>query len=192
MGTDKLVELSQKIYSNHREIIDFILENKPDLTTEVRELVMGIVSSKGYVIGSENKYYVRFLHPDIDPLIYRNSVVKNGWKLRESFLHEIVISVRYGRIIYKPVLSPSDQNYNSDGLLNLLLEIEGFRQPYGKKWRVPIMKDVKFNFDEFETLTQEEKIEKLDKVISKFLPVIQKVDQKLLDNKSSLEMWIKC
>ena len=126
MGTDKLVELSQKIYSNHKEIIDFILENKPDLTTEVRELVMTLMSSKGYQIGSENKYYVRFLHPDVEPFVYRNTVVKNGWKLRESFLHEIVISVRYGRIIYKPVLSPSDPNYNSEGLLNLLLEKNSF------------------------------------------------------------------
>jgi len=192
MGTDKLVELSQKIYSNHKEIIDFILENKPDLTTEVRELVMTLMSSKGYQIGSENKYYVRFLHPDVEPFVYRNTVVKNGWKLRESFLHEIVISVRYGRIIYKPVLSPSDPNYNSEGLLNLLLEIEGFRQPYGKKWRVPLMKDVKFNFDEFETLTDEEKVEKLDKVISKFIPFIEKVDQKLMENQKLLMDWKNC
>jgi hypothetical protein len=189
MGTDKLVELSQKIYSNHKEIIDFILENKPDLTSEVRHLMMGIVSSMGYNMGSDNKYYVRFLHPEVDPLIYRNSVVRNGWKLRESFLHELVISVRSNRIIYKPVLSPSDPNYNSDGLLSLLIEIEGFKQPIGKKWRVPLSKDVKFNFDEFETLTDEEKLEKLDKVISKFLPFIQKIDQKLLENQELLMQW---
>ena len=192
MGTDKLVELSQKIYSNHKEIIDFILENKPDLTSEIGVLLIDLMKSKGYQIGSENKYYVRFLHPDVEPFIYRNSVVKNGWKLRESFLHEIIISIKHGKFIYKPVLSPSDPNYNTNGLLNLLLEIEGFRQPYGKKWLVPLTKDVKFNFDEFETLTEEEKVEKLDKVMSKFIPFIQKVDQKLLENQKLLLEWKEC
>lgn len=191
MGTDKLVELSQKIYSNHKEIIDFILENKPDLTFEVRDLLLNIISKKGFQIGSENKYYVRFLHPEVSPLIYRNSVVKNGWKLRESFLHEFVISVNQGRIIYKPVISPSDPNYNSQGLLELLTQIEGFRQPFGKKWRVPLLKDVKFNFDEFESLTEDEKVEKLEKVVSKFLPFIQKVDEKLLENSELLNQWRK-
>ena len=90
------------------------------------------------------------------------------------------------------MLSPSDPNYNTEGLLNLLLEIEGFRQPYGKKWRVPLMKDVKFDFDEFETLTDEEKIEKLEKVLSKFIPFIQKVDQKLLENQNLLKEWKDC
>lgn len=189
MGTDKLVELSQKIYSNHKEIIDFILENKPDLTSEVRELVMTLMSNKGYQIGSENKYYVRFLHPDVEPFIYRNTVVKNVWKQRESFLHEIEIRVKSGRILYKPVISPSDPDYNTDGLLDLLLQIEGFRQPWGKKWRVPIIKEVKFNFDEFESLTNDEKVEKLDKVLSKFIPFIQKVDQKFLEKQELLVQW---
>jgi uncharacterized protein YqfB (UPF0267 family) len=192
MGTDKLVELSQKIYSNHKEIIDFILENKPDLTSEVRHLMMGIISSLGYQLGSDNKYYVRFLHPEVDPLIYRNNSIRNGWKLRESFLHEIEIRVKNGRILYKPVLSPSDPNFNSDGLLELLLEIEGSKQPSGKKWRVPIMREVKFNFDEFETFTNEEKLDKLDKVVSKFIPFIQKVDQKLIDNQKLLMDWKNC
>lgn len=192
MGTDKLVELSQKIYSNHKEIIDFILENRPDLTSEVRESLITLMSSKGYHIGSENKYYVRFLHPDVEPLIYRNTVVKNGWKLRESFLHEIEIRVKSGRIIYKPVISPSDPDYNTEGLLELLKEIEGFRNPWGKKWRVPMMKEVKFNFDDFETLTDEEKVEKLDKVMSKFIPFINKVDQKLMENQKLLMDWKGC
>ena len=143
----------------------------------------------GYNIGSENKYYVRFLNHEVEPFIYRNTSTKNGWKQGESFLHEIEIRVNKGRIIYKPVISPSDSNYNTDGLLDLLLQIEGFRQPSGKKWRVPFSKDVKFNFDEFESFTEEEKIEELKKVVTKFVPVIQKVDRLLLENQHLLREW---
>jgi uncharacterized protein YqfB (UPF0267 family) len=192
MGTDKLVELSQKIYSNHKEIIDFILENRPDLTRYVGGIITTLMRDLGYNIGSENKYYVRFLNPEVEPYIYRNTSTKNGWKQGESFLHEIVIQVNKGRIIYKPVLSPSDSTYNSDGLLELLLRIEGFRKPSGKKWRVPFSKDVKFNFDEFETLTEEEKSEELKKVLSKFLPIVQKVDRVLLENQHLLKEWKEC
>ncbi len=51
------------------------------------------------------------------------------------------------------------------------------------------MKDVKFDFDEFETLGVEEKVERLEMALSKFLPFIEKVDQKLLENRSLLERW---
>ena len=76
--------------------------------------------------------------------------------------------------------------------MELLLLIEGFRKPSGKKWRVPFSKDVKFNFDEFETLTEEEKSEELKKVLSKFLPIVQKVDRVLLDNRHLLKEWKEC
>lgn len=189
METDKLVELSQKIYSNHKEIFDFVIKNIPDLTSEVGRILSNLITSKGYVLGSENKYYVRFLHPEVDPLIYRSSKVKNGWKLRESFLHEIEIRVKDGSIIYKPVISPADSDYNSEGLLELFLQLDGFRQPWGKKWRVPIMKKEKFNFDEFETLDEEERAEQLQKTLSKFMPLIDKVDKMLLENQNLLLDW---
>lgn len=189
MGSDKLTDLARKIYSNHKELLDFILESRPDLTLEVRDLLSQILKDRGFNLGSENKFYVRFLSPEVDPLIYRNKVVKNGWNQGESFLHEIVIGVNVNKITYKPVLSPSDENYNSEGLLNLLLEIDGARKPYGKKWRVPLMKIEKFDFDSFVALTMEERREKLELVVDKFIPLISKVDDKILQNKELLSYW---
>lgn len=87
------------------------------------------------------------------------------------------------------MLSPADETYNSEGLLNLLLEIDGARKPYGKKWRVPFMKIEKFDFDSFVTLTLEERREKLELVVEKFIPLISKVDNKILQNKELLSSW---
>jgi hypothetical protein len=192
MGTDKLVDISRKIYSNHKELLDFIIENKPDETLEIRDLLFEVVRENGFEIGSESKFYVRFLSPEAQPLVYINKKVKNGWKKRESFLHEIRLRVKSGVLVYVPVISPSDPEYDSDGLLNLLLEIDGFKTPSGKKWRVPFQKNVKFNYDEFESLTREEKKEKLQKFFEKILPSIKKIDKKLLDNSELLMEWKDC
>lgn len=192
MGTDKLVDISRKIYSNHKELLDFIIENKPDETLEIRDLLFEVVKENGFEIGSENKFYVRFLSPEVQPLVYINKKVKNGWKKRESFLHEIRLRVKSGVLVYVPVISPSDPEYDSDGLVNLLLEIDGFKTPPGKKWRVPFQKNVKFNYDEFESLTREEKKEKLQKFFEKILPSIMKIDKKLLENSEQLMEWKDC
>jgi len=192
MGTDKLVELSQKIYSNHKDIFDFIIKTKPDLTIEVGKLLSSIIKENGYTLGSENKFYVRFLNPQVDPFIYRNIKIKNGWKLGESLLHEFVISVKNGKISYRTVISPSDPNYNTEGLYELLMEVDRSKPPIGKQWRVFFNKNEKFNFDEFATLTDEKKSEELKRVLSKFLPIIQKVDKKLLENQHLLNEWKDC
>ena len=192
MGTDKLVDISRKIYSNHKELLDFILENKPDETLEIRDLLTEVVRENGFEIGSENKFYVRFLSPEVQPLVYLNRKVKNGWKQRESFLHEFRIRVKSGVLVYVPVLSPSDSEYNSDGLLDFLLEIDGFKTPSGKKWRVPFQKNIKFNYDEFESLSLEEKKERLQNFFDKVLPYIHKVDKKLLENSEVLLRFKQC
>ena len=191
MGSDKLVDLAKRIYTNHKELLDFIFEAKPDLTQEIHDILIEIIKSKGYIIGSENKFLVRFLNPDLEPLVYRNKIIKNGWKLGESFLHEILIGTKVNKLTYKPVISPSDPEYNTEGLLGLMMEIEGFRQPYGKKWLVPFMKIEKVDYDGFESLTYEERRDKLEKAVDKFLPYIQKVDNKLLENRELLTEWAK-
>jgi len=190
MGSDKLVDLAKRIYKNHKELLDFIFEAKPDLTQEIHDILIEVIKSKGYTIGSENKFLIRFLHPKVDPLVYRNKTVKNGWKLGESFSHEILIGTKVNKLTYKPVIAPADPEYNSEGLLSLLMEIEGFRQPYGKKWLVPFLKIEKVDYDGFESLTYEERREKLEKAVDKFLPHIQKVDNKLLGHQQQLQSWL--
>ena len=187
LGADKEIDLARKIYSNHKELFDFIIESKPDETLKVRDLLMEVVSDFGYYIGSENKFYVRFLNPEVKPLIYFNKTVKNGWNKSESFLHEIRINVKSGLLIYKPVISPSDPEYDSDKLLEILMEIEGFRAPWGKKWRVPYQRNYKFNFEGLEGLTEDEMKEKLVQFFKKVLPTIKKVDDHLLKNESILK-----
>ena len=101
MGTDKLTELSKKIYQNHRELFDFIIEHKPELVDDLSLIMKEEVNKRGWILGSENKYFVRFLTPKIKDLIYYNTETKNGWNKRESFLFEIVLYPSSNRFNFK-------------------------------------------------------------------------------------------
>ena len=83
MGTDKLTELSKKIYQNHKELFDFIIEHKPEVVDDLRLIMIEEVQKRGWVVGSENKNYVRWLTPKIKDLIYYNTETKNGWNKRD-------------------------------------------------------------------------------------------------------------
>ena len=184
MGTDKLTELSQKIYSNHKELFEFILERKPDLTQEVNDLLVEVVEEFGFIVGSTNKFHVRFLTEKTKPLVYFNKVVKNGWKLGESFAFEI--KIQSDGIMFLFVISPSDQEYDSIKLSEMLMSIKDFKEPHGKKWIVPYRKKEKVNFDEFQTMTREERKDQLCNFVKKFIPLIEEVENKLLENKDEL------
>ena len=135
MGTDELTELSKKIYQNHKELFDFIIERKPDVLDEVRSIFDRLIEERGWILGSPGKSYLRFTTPIISHLTYINTN-SNGWRNKESFLLEFVMNPSKNRMNSKTVISPSDPNYNTERLSEILMEIEGFKTPYGKKWLV--------------------------------------------------------
>ena len=47
MKTDESVELSKKIYQNHKELLDFIYENKPDLSDNFCKIVREEIKQRG-------------------------------------------------------------------------------------------------------------------------------------------------
>ena len=96
MGTDKLTELSKKIYQNHKELFDFIIEHKPDLIDEIGETLKSHVKSKGLLIGSSSKKRIRFTTKNISELTYINKNEK-WWKNGESFLFEFILNEEKAR-----------------------------------------------------------------------------------------------
>lgn len=187
MGTDQLTELSKKIYQNHKELFDFIFEHKPDIVDNLSLIMKDELNKRGWLLGSENKYYVRFLTEPIKDLIYYNTDTKNGWNKRESFLFEIQIQPSTNKLIFKTVISPSDSNYNVERLQDILLEIEGFRKPWGQKWLVNYDKKEKFIYDDVETNSEEELRKIINEFYDKIIPIINKVENKLIENSIELK-----
>ena len=186
MGTDKLTKLSKKIYQNHKELFDFIIEHKPELVDDLSKIMKEELSKRGWILGSENKYYVRFLTPEIQDLIYYNNQTKNGWNKRESFLFEVVLYPSSNKLNFKTVLSPSDPNYNTNRVEEMLLEIDGFRSSKGKKWFVNIDKKEKFIYEEIPSMTDKEMKSEVNQFFDKITPIIKLVENKFLEHKEEL------
>jgi len=178
MGTDKLTELSKKIYQNHKELFDFIIEHKPEFVDDIRVIMKEEVQKRGWILGSENKYYVRWLTPKTQKYIYYNKDKKNGWNKRESFLFEIVLTPSSNKFNFKTVLSPCDTQYNSKRVEEILLEINGFRESKGKKWFVNIDKKDKFIYEEIPSMSDDELRLEVNKFLDKITPIIKSVENK--------------
>ena len=185
MSTDKLTLLSRKIYNNHRDLFDFIIEKKPDDVDKVQSILMELVSERGWVLGSENKYCIRFYTPQIKDFIYINKI-KNGWKKRESFLFEFELYSPKNEILFKTIVSPSDDTYDSNRVSEILREIDGFKSPIGKKWLVNKIKKQKFPFDKISELTDNEIREKLNKILDNIKPIVNMIESKFLEHSDEL------
>ena len=185
MGTDKLTELSKKIYQNHKELFDFINEHKPDIMDEMGVILKNQLKSKGYIIGSSSKKRVRFTTQSILDLTYINKNVK-WWKNGESFLFEFILYEEKNKLIFKVVISPSDKDYDVNRLKEMLLEIEDFTEPRGKKWLVTHRKNYAYDYSSISDKTPDEIKEEMDKVIEKVMPVLSKVEAKFMENKKEL------
>jgi len=185
MGNDKLTELSNRIYKNHKEILDFIFEKKPDMLDDVRFWLTNILKERGFIVGSENKYYVRFTTKKINDLTYYNKV-NYGWKLRESFLFEFVLRKNVNKFTFKPVISPSDPNYNTQRLSDIFMTIKGSKKPSGSKWLVHQTSVHKFDFN---LINDDDEIDiknGLNKIIDKITPTVEKYEKVFEDNKTEL------
>ena len=185
MGTDKLTKLSKKLYSNHKELFDFVYEHKPDVLDDVRAIFEKQILKRGWIIGSPGKNYLRFTTPKISELTYI-SELRNGWKNRESFLFEFVLEPSKDRMNTKTVISPSDPQYDTSRLSRMFMEIEGFKSPSGKKWLCNYQKKERLPFSKFDEYTQEEIEIRFNKILDNFSSIVEKVENKFLQHKEEL------
>lgn len=185
MGTDKLTELSKKIYQNHKELFDFIIDHKPDVLDGVKSIFEKQIQKRGWILGSPGKNYLRFTTPKVSELIYINQG-SNGWRNKESFLFEFVLNPSKNRMNSKTVISPSDPQYNTSRLSEIFMEIEGFKSPSGKKWLVNYQKLVKFPFSKVDDLSEEEIEFEFNKILDGFSPIIKLVEDKFMEHKDEI------
>lgn len=185
MGTDKLTELSKKIYHNHKELFDFIIDHKPDVLDGVKSIFEKQIQKRGWVLGSQGKSYLRFTTPKISELTYINQN-SNGWRNKESFLFEFVLNPSKNRMNSKTVISPSDPQYDTSRLSEIFMEIDGFKSPSGKKWLVNYQKLVKFPFSKVDDLSEEEIEFEFNKILDGFTPIVELVENKFIEYRNEI------
>ena len=143
MKTDSLNEQALKIYKQHKELFDFVFENKPDDLQELTESLSNYIENltHGWQICSTNKGHVRFLPEKLFKFLPK----EGRWRNKESFLFEFYFG-DMKKISFQTVVSPID-NPNLHSCLNEILsdclkEIKGYRTPRGEQWLVHYKKEV--------------------------------------------------
>jgi len=182
MKNDNLNILAGKIYKNHKELIDFIIENKPDLATELYPIFEKFLLEKGMIIGSKNKGYIKFLTPKLKDIIPKTGI---GWPEKESFLFEIDYFWR-NALVFKTVISPGNKEVQQI-LNNCLSNIEDSKKPEGKKWLVHFQKKLRFNKEKYiDEIDKNAILQLLDKFWEDIEPIIKKVEIAILERKDEL------
>ena len=188
MGTDELTELSNKIYRNHKKLFDFITEKKFDEVGRLKEIIMSALTEKGLIVHScsHDKYHVRFLTNEIKPLIYISKDKKHGWKKGESFLFEIEFKPPSNKIQFKTVILVSTDKYDFKRLEKMLLEINEFKEAQGQKWLVNKIENGEFTLEAIPSMSDDEIKESVNSFYNKIAPIVEQVEEKLLEHEEEL------
>ena len=186
MGTDKLSKLSQKIYTNHKELFDFINEHKPDLHLRLNKIIQEEIKKRGWILGSISKVYIRFLTNPIEKYVYYNKS-PNGWPKRESFLFEIELSKeKTNKIYFKTVISACDKSYNRKRFEEIISSIEGFKKSKGSSWSINKNISEKLDFQLIQSLDDNEVRDIINLFLDKTLNTIKLVEEKLVSHSDEL------
>lgn len=131
----EMKNLAKKIYTEHREVLDFIMEQKSNerqsLTIEMEELVN---SQYKYSLGSRTDGCVRFLPKSIAEKMPK-SCKKKDWEKKEAFLFEI--DFRNNSLRFDAVISPcdcKDKEKIKSALQDWAKDEENEVKPTGTEW----------------------------------------------------------
>lgn len=183
MKNDELNELADKIYKNHRELIDFVFEHKSDIASELYPIFMRKIENSGWIMGSKHKGYARFLTPKLDEIIPKQG---KGWPLKENFLFEIDYYWGKKKVIFKTVVAPGDPEIQ-EIFQKAMSNIEGAIKPRGNKWLVHFIHTWKFNVDDFIGADESEVMKVLDKEWGKVEEIVTKVETELIKHRTEFQ-----
>ncbi|MFT6384168.1 MAG: hypothetical protein ACJAQR_000995 [Bacteroidia bacterium] len=174
MQTDTVNDLAVQLYKTHRKTLDFILENRPDVELEIRELLQQKVKDSGWILGTINKGYVRFLTPELDKLLPKYEY-NNGWANKESFLFELEFYWTKDKINLKTTIAPGEEEVRTK-LTETLKVLEGSVKPWGSKWVSHFLINKKFNLERLGEMDNEERMKEIDKFWPELTALVDKVN----------------
>ena len=147
MTDSNLTELAKRIYRNHRELFEFVEQHRPNEWDEFGGKLRQLLTREGWIIGSKNKGFVRFLPPELDSLVLRYNQA-NGWPDKEAFLFEFDFYKGY-YLTFRVVVSPGKGNGRfAKRLVEIITELPQTQKPEGEKWRVLYSKFIDWDLRE--------------------------------------------
>lgn len=177
MKNDDINKMAQQLYENHKDVFDFIIENKPDVLIDAAKYFEDKIAQSGWILGSKNKGYSRFLTKELDSVIPRNSSI--GWRGNEAFLFEFIFWPT--KIKFKATIAPGDAK-TREILVSAMKELKS-RDASGKKWLVYFSKSWDFDVTnkDFDELKEE-----LDKIWPDVEHQVSNIEKAILNYRKDL------
>lgn len=186
MKNDNLNEIANKIYKSHKDLIDFVYENKTDISSEFYPIFAKKIEESGWILGSKNKGYARFLTPKLQNIIPRKG---KGWPDKECFSFEIDYFWTPNKCIFKTIIAPASEEIQQV-LCEALESVPNHKTPKGKKWLVHFQHTWKFDNDQLLVLEPEEIQKLIDKEWDKVTEIVEKVETALLERADKLKALV--
>ncbi|MDN3205936.1 PD-(D/E)XK nuclease family protein [Algoriphagus sediminis] len=185
MNSDHVNEMAKQLYQNHRELLDFVFKNKPNAWDDFRVELEGLVKEKGWILGSKNRYDVKFYPEGMADLIMHYKKA-NGWPDREAFGFQLNFydgkRIAFSSYVTKPV-----QYFDYwERLTEILSEIPDANTKLGKEWKAHFKDSVKWPLEKNMENWNEKKADQVRAFLDKITPIVEKVEAKMLEHKDEL------
>ncbi len=179
MKQDPTNILAEKLYRQHQDLFDFIIANRPDSITIIREKMNELLVIDRFVLGSEHKHFSRFLPTEINNIVTKNKQ-RNGWKLGEAFLWELRYPTNSEEIEFKIAISPFFKE-KRDAIIKLFEE-SNLKKEFNNDWAVY---ESKYYPIEYSLIHKEDYIESIyQQIMEEQRPKIDKLSQIILANQT--------
>jgi hypothetical protein len=188
LENDELNRLAEKLYKNHREALDFLFEHRPDLASDIGSRLIEVIKSKGMVIASGGKGFVRFLSPELDKIIPRTGT---GYSKRESFLFELDFywpkQEKQKKVTFRTIIAPGD-NKVRDVLRASIASLADAKMPAGQKYIVHFINSYDFNLEKLQQQSVNEFSKSFDIVWQQIRGIIDSVSSVIVSRESELKL----
>jgi len=177
-------KLAEKIYKNHKDLFDFVFDNKPDLASELYSIFeRKIKASNWVVVCSKQKSYVRFLTNKLVPIIPHKG--RDYYSVKESFLFEINFWWSK-KAIFKTIILQSD-TVIQEIFCKAMENIPEFKNPKDGKSLVYYQHNWEFEAQKLTEVDETGVLKLLDAEWPKITEIVNKVETELLKYKDELE-----
>lgn len=188
MKESPLNTLAQQLYESHKDVLDFIFENKPDAATSACDYVRHRVEAEGWVTGSCSSCYIRFLTKSLNETIPKNA---KGWKNREQFVFELRLWEQRGSVegYFATVISPGGTSLARSIIREAIDLVEDPAKKANikaKNWVSQIRLKIKSTSNDDAPIDQEAVRVAIDEIWPRIYEIVEKVEQKLMSESGSL------
>ena len=187
MQTHEFNTLAIQLYNRHKEALDFIFENKPDISSDYYKIFEKKVIESGWITGSTNKGVIRFLTPKLKELLPQ----LKGLNQKESLIFELDFYwMNQKTLCFKTIIPPGEETEKDEEtrrvLSNLIESTLNAKKPYGKKWLVHFIEKHPFNLEEMKEKTDDQIYKNIEPFWRKISEIVDQIENVLLENESTI------